>query len=148
MKDEDEFMRIALGDDENPLKEDFRKLLVLWIASMKPEHRARMDKRILDQFAADMPRDTALLQLRDFVNNHTIDVKMGLQIYADSPAIDYHIEANKEASLWMGAIKAIDEDWSYRLCDYCGKPFSFKSTKAQYCSHTCRNSASRENRQK
>ena len=146
MDENDEFMRIALGNDDDPMKPDFRKVLGLWIASMTPEHRARMDKRILDQFTDDIPRDTALLQLRDFINDHAPQAKMGIQIYADSPAINYQIEANKEPAYWMGAINAVTKDLAYRLCEHCGKPFVYKSKRATYCSDVCRTAASRERR--
>jgi hypothetical protein len=126
------------------LATEMRTVMTYWIASMTPEHRARMDERILGEFTTDMARDTALLSLRDYINAHAPQTKMGIEIYADSPAVTYQIESRKEPALWLDAINAVTKDWAYRLCSYCGKPYAYKSKKAMYCSDTCRTYASRE----
>jgi hypothetical protein len=130
------------------LSEKMRTVMTYWIASMTPEHRSRMDERIVSEFQSDMSKEAALFSMRDFINRHAPDAKMGIKIYADSPAIHYQIEAHKEPAYWMDVINAVTKEWAYRLCNYCGKPFVYKSKKAMYCSDTCRTYASRERNKK
>jgi len=121
-------------EDLQKLATEMRTVMTYWVASMTPEHRERMDQSIVSEFETDMQRDTALLSLRDYINKHAPKAQMGIEILADSPAINYQIEAKREPQIWMDVINAVTNESAYRLCSHCGKPFVYKSTKAMYCS--------------
>ena len=141
-----DFMKIALSKDD-PLKAKMQEVVRLWIAGMAPRPRARMDEQILDQFPSDMPRDTALILLRDLVNENAMDTRLGIEIKnGHAKRATLVTNFTRDAMAWEDAVNAIVNDKSYRLCAYCKEPFSYKSTKAKFCSDLCRNYSSRENK--
>lgn len=153
-----DFVEIALSDNVDDiaakldmppatagkLRDEMRELLGYWLASMDKKALARVDGQIVDKFKADMPQDSALLALRDFVNSRAQELKVIIDVTSGKPERAYQpTRLSPIDFLKMSIMETVISQPGYRLCHFCGKPFQFKSSKAMYCSTTCRTYASR-----
>ena len=147
------------GDELGKLVKDMKTVVQLWLASMTPKHFSRMDELIIEksrkEFPEDVPRDTAMLRLRDYINPRIppMQAEFFVQDGELLSRLIIHVHAMSDASpmfeaacatIWADVFNAIKNDDAYRICAHCGEPFVYRSQKAIYCSGTCRAYASRE----
>ena len=128
-----------------------REFMHLWSDCMDDDLRRRMDPAIIERFqiqrVLDMPRDTALLRLRDFINqNYAPPGRYGIAIESGHPEPVFMPNNPDRTNLGQWVVKIVTEDIAFRLCKQCGKPFAYKSQRAMYCSAACRVAASRSNK--
>lgn len=136
------------GNEALKLREDMRELLGVWLASLDPDALEWMGEKLVELYKKDIPRDTALLSLRDFVNARAVPVKAGITVNSGYPEqIILPAEKGPISLLWLGIIETITTPNAYRICSHCGKPFTYKSPRAVYCSDVCRTYAHRESKE-
>lgn len=145
--------RLAIESDEaGILRAGMVMVATYWIAGMDDDQRARIDPEIVSRFKSDHAADTALLLLRDMVNAHMpmarfymdIDPSATRKVSLGTKAIN----PDEVSMIWRGAALEIigfdsSDQLHYSLCQQCGRPFQHKSTRALYCSASCRVAASR-----
>jgi len=142
------FIREAMRPDYTPADpdNDLRKFMSLWLRTMPPEQLKRMDSAIVEYFgiAEDMPVDTALHSLRDMVNKAIgKDVVITATITSGSLAKTAWASWKGDQDIWFDALNAVIDKVSFRICEQCGKPFTYKREGAKLCSNACRVRSSR-----
>lgn len=141
------FIREAMRPDYEPDPDrDLRQLMRLWLTSMPQGQRDKMEPAIVEYFGIieGLPVDTALRQLRDLVNS-VLQGDVHIKIIIGDGNIDQEVDVpeDEEKRVWLDALNAAINMVNFRLCEQCGKPFTYKREDARLCSNACRVRSSR-----